>query len=104
LDITTTSGANDTFVEIFENGSNTPSYSEFFFFGSNVMDTYMTSAMFNGDLRFDIFLNVEGGGTGAYSIGLPVAPIPIPGAALLFASGLGALGAAKARRKAKRRT
>jgi hypothetical protein len=89
-------------VQIYEDGNPPDLFDTRFFTDS--MSSYMTSGTFAGALRFEIIHGDESGGTGAYSINLPAAPVPVPAAALLFASGLGALGAAKARRKAKRRT
>ena len=86
---------------IFEDGND--GMADHFQSGYTFMGSYMTSMGFSGNLRFEILHFDEGGGTSTYSIGLPTTPVPVPGAALLFASGLGALGAAKARRKARRR-
>mgnify|MGYP001821726853 CR=1 FL=1 len=81
--------------------SNTSSFNPLidFILNSNVSTTFQTNSDFNGVL--DIHTVTEGQGFATYLVELH--PVPIPGASLLFASGLGALGAAKARRKAKRR-
>ena len=82
-----------------------PQTSTFFnIFGNpndKVETTIQTLADFDGTL--DVRLYEEGSSGGYLSYSLELQPVPIPAAALLFASGLGALGAAKARRKAKRR-
>lgn len=93
---------NNLDVSFFEDGSLIKT--EFVPVGALAMFDYTTEGGFGGKLGLEIDAFYEGGGDVEYSIDLPAAPIPVPGAALLFASGLGALGAAKARRKAKRRT
>lgn len=102
FDVGVTIGSNDVTLQIFEDGSDTNSFIQTYF-SAVQSDSYETSIGFEGNLRFEFVHTNEGGGSGSYSIELPTAPVPVPAAALLFASGLGALGAAKARRKAKRR-
>jgi hypothetical protein len=99
---TAVQGTTSLYLNVFEVDNGSTIFIDSFDLNADRDTSFETPSNFNGGLRLWIYN--EGGQSGKVTYSVELQPVPVPAAALLFASGLGALGAAKARRKAKRRT